>query len=315
MNNPLYHILSTVVDKNQSGIPPEAVRLSDHALLGKAITGTFKNPVLRKTAVRSIFSIFCNFFFLQHRAAFLPGRIPVASADHPLDEGIPFTPKWGAVYLDFVGFWVRVLGFLFLQYRRRANKQAEDFIRSMGELYAFAAEVYREHLSTTRRPRYYARPRFALIHLADPHLMCIPSLHVMVVVRTYTYFRRIVRSLGDEERFTPHIEELRRGALAITEAILYVKQHSVNCIPAALYAMTCFDASLFPPEEAVDFVSRLFTPPRSPPEKDAIRDHILTLYRRFLAEGASAKSWKEPLLRFLDSLPVKQEGTRRVRRP
>jgi hypothetical protein len=209
-----------------------------------------------------------------------------------------------AVYLDFVAFWVRMLGFLLDRYPRRAREPVRRFIVTMGELYAFASEVYAKNLSTTRRPRCYGRPRFALIHLVDPHLMCIPSLHVMVVIRTYTVFRRILGSLGEAEARAPEIEELRRGALAITEAILYVKQHSVNCIPAAMYAMTRFDPSLFPPEEAEDFVSRLFEGPRSPENREAIREHIITLYRRFVREGDSAPSWKDPLLAFLAAQPA-----------
>jgi hypothetical protein len=93
-----------------------------------------------------------------------------------------------------------------------------------------------------------------------------------------------------------------------------VKQHSVNCVAASLYAMTCFDPSLFPPEEAEDFSSRLFTnhetqfhgPVPSPLKEDApeIRAHILNLYRRFLNEQGMG-SWKEPLLAFLRGQPRK----------
>jgi hypothetical protein len=197
-----------------------------------------------------------------------------------------------------------MLGFLLAEFGERGIPAVRDFIDSMGKLYAFAAEVYSQHLSTTRRPRYLSRLRFVLIHLADPHLMCIPSLHVMVVIRTYTRFRETVKTLGDAGQYAPLIEEVRRGALAITEAILYVKQHSVNCIPAALYAMTRFDEACFPPEEAEDFVSRLFTETGSPPESPAIREHIIELYRRFLREGRDSRSWTDPLLAFLRDFPA-----------
>jgi hypothetical protein len=246
-----------------------------------------------------------NFFFLQYKAALLPGRIPVTPVDHPLDAYIPFTPKWVAVYLDFVAFWVRTIGFLFTQYGRRAAGPVRDFIDAMGKLYAFAAEIYTKNLSTTARPHYYGRPRFVLIHAVDPHLMCIPSLHVMVVIRTYTKFRAIIRSLGEEARFALQIEEIRRGALDITEAILYVKQHSVNCVSAAMYAMSCFDNALFPQEEAEDFAAGLFTGPGSPEESGAIRDYIVEKYRQFLEEGKRGQDWREPLLTFLKN-PAKK---------
>jgi hypothetical protein len=134
--------------------------------------------------------------------------------------------------------------------------------------------------------------------------MCIPSLHVMVVIRTYTLFRKILLSLGEAENYAPEIEEIRQGALAISEAVLFVKQHSVNCISAAMYAMTRFDKALFPPDEAVLFVSELFRETLGEEDGEAIRAHILSLYRDFAAEGEKAGTdWTEPLLNFLKTLP------------
>ena len=285
---------------------------------------------LRPTALRCIGSIFYNFFFRQYRAALLPGRVPVSKADHPLDQKIPFVPSWVTIYLDFVSFWLRMLSFLLRVYRRRAFDAVREFIASIDKLYAFAAEAYRKNFSTTDRPFYIARPRFFLIHLVDPHLMCIPSLHVMVVIRTYTKFTAILRSLNGAEHYASRIEEVKQGALAITRAILFVKQHSVNCVAAALYAMTRFDGELFPPEEAETFASLLFEapPPAAPsrqgtipanyrvrpyasprtklPVADAaeIKAHIINLYRHFLAEGKTAQNWEEPLLDFLRRMPA-----------
>jgi hypothetical protein len=125
----------------------------------------------------------------------------------------------------------------------------------------------------------------------------------MVVIRTYTAFQAIIRSLGDTERFAPQLEEIKQGAVTITEALLYVKQHSINCVAAAMYTMTCFDKTLFSPEEANDFVSRLFRHTQSPTPQDRtrIRNYIREQYRGFLAEAQGAASWEEPLLRFLRS--------------
>jgi hypothetical protein len=269
--------------------------------LGRTVLLILGNPVLRKIAGPCVKNIFFNFFFLQYRAALLPGRIPVTPVDHPLDEKIPFRPQWVGVYLDFIAFWVRIAGFLLRHYRRRAIEPVRDFIGSMGRLYGFAAEVYRKNLSTTNRPRYYARPRFLLIHATDPHLMCIPSLHVMVVIRAYTKFRAILRDLGGEARFAPQIEEIRRGALAITEAILYVKQHSVNCVAASLYAMTRFDPPLFSEADALEFAAPLFTRPGSPPESAALRAYITEKYQTFAEAGRHTPDWKAPLLAFLSN--------------
>jgi hypothetical protein len=265
------------------------------------------NPALSRIGFRCFKRIIYNFFFLQYKAALLR-TVPVSRVDHPLDAKIPFLPEWVGIYLDFTFFWIRITGFILNRYGTRGERLLGDFIDSMGRLYVFAAEVYTRNLSTTRRPRYLGSLRFILIHAADPHLMCIPSLHVMVMIRSYTGFAAIVRRLGDEEALAPRLLEGRRGALAITEAILYVKQHSVNCIAASMYAMSCFDFS-FPSGEAEDFASGLFTGPGpiSPENRAAIRDHILGLYRRFLKEGENASSWKEPLLRFLGALPRKTQ--------
>jgi hypothetical protein len=147
----------------------------------------------------------------------------------------------------------------------------------------------------------------------------------MVVILTWTFFRSAISLMEAEERFSAEIKDVRRWTILITEAVLSVKQHSVNCIPAAMYAMTRFDPSLFPPEEGKNFAEELFRGSSivrgedavvkgvdavvegadAVTEKDAeyIREHILSLYLRFLDEGEKAASWKDPLLGFLDKLP------------
>ena len=292
---------------------------------------TFSVSSLRPATIGCIARIFYNFFLRQHIAAWLPGKVPVSRVDHPLDLKIPFVPAWVTIYLDFVFFWLRMLTFLLRRYGRRVYDAVREFTVSMGRMYAFAAESYCKNFSTTDRPFYIARPRFLVIHMLDPHLMCVPSLHVMVVIRTYAKFAEILRSLGEADVLKAQIEEMRQGALAITQAILFVKQHSVNCIPAALYAMTCFDGDLFPPDDAEAFVDQLFgKPPAPPPTENGrplknyrmrpcaaprttlppqdiadIKAHIITLYRRFLAEGKTARNWEQPLLDFMRPLPRK----------
>ena len=282
-------------------IADESVPMAFIRVLGK--------PYLRTTALRCIASIFRHFFFLQYRAAFLPGRIPVSRVDHPLDDKIPFLPGKVNTYLDFVAFWVRTLGFLLRSCGCGILEPVRNFLETMGDLYAWAALVYGKNLSTTNRPFYISRPRFLLIHALDPHLMCVPSLHVMAVIRTYTLFREIVKSMGEGGRFASQAEELRLGALAITEAVLYIKQHSVNCISAAMYAMTRFNPALFPPAEAEHFASGIFEDTKIPGKANCgemhhevrreIQEYILSLYLRFLSEGESCDDWTEPLLNFL----------------
>ena len=283
-------------------------------------------PDLRPVTLKCIASIFYNFFFRQFRAAYLPGRAPVSQVDLPLDKKIPFTPSWVTIYLDFVPFWIRMVAFLLRKYGRKAHNALMDFISSMGKLYAYAAGVYKKNFSTTVRPFYIARPRFFLIHMVDPHLMCIPSLHVMIAIRTYTKFMQIMKGFGDDKTCAAQIEEIRQGALAITRAILYIKQHSINCISAALYAMTCYDPELFTQEDAEAFTAELFSgkqpkaepgrkliaehpasAPRSTIKADdanEIQGHIIGLFRRFLSEKKETENWDEPLMKFLREMPA-----------
>jgi hypothetical protein len=275
---------------------------------GKTAALVLSRKALRKPGLGCLLSVLKNFFLLQYRAALFPGRIPVSRADHPLDSLIPFNPRWVAIYLDFVAYWLRITGFFIVRGKKGI---AASFIESIGRLYTFAAGVYRKNLSTTDRPRYLKHPRFLLIHLVDPHLMCIPSLHVMIVIRGYTVFRQAAASMPHDPQFTAADKKLRERALDITRAILYVKQHSVNCVSAAMYAMSRFDPALFPPEEAEAFAAGLFAPggdsPGGPgvlPEDiSAIHAHIIGLYRSFFEAGKTAGDWTVPLLDFLKSLP------------
>ncbi|MDR2142842.1 MAG: hypothetical protein LBP29_00550 [Treponema sp.] len=277
----------------------------------KIIISSLLRKRLRKAFVSCGFTVLRFFFLPQHRALFFPKRVPVSLADHRLDSRIPFNPRWVNIYLDFVAFWIRFVGFLFAYYGKNRTKPAVEFVQSIEKLYVFAAQVYRKHFSTTSRPRYRRGIRFCLIHMTDPHLMCIPSLHVMIAIRVYTAFRQIPVSMNDQDRYAAELESVKRQALNITQAILYVKQHSVNCVSAAMYAMSCFEPDLFPPEEAEIFIKGLFSSGDGLPEGDTvneedipeIRGHIAGLYRRFVEEGKNAGHWTEPLLDFLASLP------------
>ncbi len=277
-----------------------------HSLV-KTILRVCFTPPLRKPGLRCFRTIMKNFFFLQYKADASPGLIPVSRVDHPLDEKIPFKPSWVKTYLHFIEFWIQVIGFLLKRYGKAGIAPAKDFINTLSDLYIFTAQVYSKHMSTTDRPKYYKNLRFIAIHLTDPHLMCIPSLHVMIVIRTYTKFRDIVRSLGDEEILAKELNDIYQGALKITEAVLYVKQHSVNCIPAAMYAMSRFEPPLFQPDEAKQFAEKLFIHESEPCQDDvnAIRMHILSLYDRFMNEGTQSVHWEDPLILFLRSSPQK----------
>ncbi|MDR1215953.1 MAG: hypothetical protein LBK25_04645 [Treponema sp.] len=264
----------------------------------RCVLSLFWDKITSKVCSPCVRKIFYNFFFRQYKAKLLR-NVPVVNVDHILDEKIPFLPSKINIYLDFTAFWVRAANFLL---KIGSKKEAADFVASIGKLYAFAAEVYAKHLSTTKRPRYLRTFRFMLIHAFDPHLMCIPSLHVMVVVFAYKKFT-VSTSAFERQK-----SELKDGALAIIESVLYVKQHSVNCVAAAFYALSRFDEALFPPREIKALTAHLFTDGTIPePDASLIREHILTLYRKFLSEGQD-QSWEKPLLDFLAAFHINHRG-------
>jgi hypothetical protein len=258
-----------------------------------------------------------NFFRLQRRMVRQPGLVPVANVDHPLDKNIPFQPEWAMIYHDFSAFWVRTASRLA---RSVTPPAAGDFIDSVGALYTAAAEVYSRHLSTTTRPRYFGTIGCAVIQLFDPHLLCVPSLHVLVCVHTWVKARDILEKHGaagtGKTGEKAYIEKLFRRAVLITESILYMKQHSVNCIPAALYAINCFEPELFTRKEASAFIQALFADARNAkiPEESRkhIRFHIETAFAAFMRErdqllAAGNNDWTAPLIAFLTTsrLPSK----------
>ena len=109
------------------------------------------------------------------------------------------------------------------------------------------------------------------------------------------------------------MKDVYSEALAITAAVLFVKQHSVNCISAAMYAMSRFDPPLFPPEEARRFASDIFGEHGTDvKEVDKITGYIISLYDSFIEKSKESKnterSWEEPLLDFLKKQPRRREA-------
>lgn len=261
-------------------------------------------PAIRKAALQVVKNAAVDFFAVQWLERLLPGRLPIASVDHEFDKDVPFNPGHVHVYLDFIPFWIRTAAWMYKVYGWKERRAIAQFVYGIAKLYNQAAAVYRVHLSTTERPFYIKRPRFALIHAADPHYACVPSLHVMIVVYSWLALRDFLTQRGDAQRYQAQIEELRTGALAITESILFVKQHSVNCVGAAMYAMSKLYGNFLMQEEAEQFINDLFLQSRIHCEaENRIKNHIITLYRTLVKQGESAKEWHHPLLDFLRSCP------------
>lgn len=265
-------------------------------------------PIKNLVSLKTLCIIANEFFFLQFFEKIGILKIPVVHVDHPLDEKIPFTPGKVRIYLDFVNFWVKPLNMLMKRFGLfRAVGMMNKWMLLFRELYIRAADVYRYKLSTTNRPVYKENRHFKMIHNFDPHYLCVPSLHIATVALAYGFYRKLFK----DENFTqPEInqweQEIYDGAIEISETVLYIKQHSVNCIPAALYMVSENFCEYFSIQDAIDFVDKLFEKidPEisvSPDSVLEIRNHIKFTYERFLLEGRACMNWYDPVHRFLDT--------------
>ncbi len=257
----------------------------------------------RKAFFRYLGTVMRDFFWLQFSVKFGFRKIPIISVDHPLDETVPFLPGKVSVYLDFVAYWIRPLGYIGKRFGRDAQiEYTRRFLEIVDRCYRDAAEVYRFRMTTTKRPR-YLKGKFLTIHLFDPHYLCVPSLHVIIVVLAYTFYRKAFAKLGMEGDEADALNaELYAGAVEIAETVLYIKQHSVNCIPSALYALTRITPEEVTPVEVTRFIGSLFADAPEVGKENAarIREHISFLYEELFLEGCHDDSWVTPIQRLLN---------------
>jgi|WetSurMetagenome_2_1015567.scaffolds.fasta_scaffold95140_2 hypothetical protein len=248
-------------------------------------------------------SVIVNFVNLQHYEKKGIIHIPVIYVDSKLDNKVPFTPEKVHIYLRFVPFFLSPVTMLIKRFGiRKARPLCVDYLEFIATLYNNAGSIYRYCLTTTHRPDYNEMRQFRFIHRNDPHYLCVPSLHVCIVTGCYAYFRALFK----RENFTSNettlwSKELYTNAVNITESVLYVKQHSVNCIPAALYMMTSLYPDKFSPEDAILFIKQLFLNKKDISETDrlAITSHIEFMYERLLLEGANCDDWRDSIKRWL----------------
>lgn len=258
-----------------------------------------------KVLFRFLRTVVRDFFWLQFSVKWRFKTIPVLDVSHPLDELIPFTPDKVKIYLNFTNFWIRPMTLLF---RRLGVKKALpyciEYLSLIETAYANAAKVYRFCMTTTKRPDYKTDAAFKMIHAFDPHLLCVPSLHVAIVILSSVYYADVFKNddFTEEERKT-YTAELREGARRIIESVLYVKQHSVNCIPAAMYMMLYVLKNRFTISAGIDIINSLFADDEtlSDSDKKKISAHIHFMFEHLLLEGANENDWTVPVKRWLKS--------------
>ncbi|AEE16021.1 hypothetical protein [Treponema brennaborense] len=256
-----------------------------------------------KPLCRYLHTVIHDFFLLQFNVKFGFKKIEVIPVDHPLDDEIPFDPEKSDTYLDFIHFWIRPLTLIIKRFGvKRALPHCARFMQALYQAYREAARMYKFRMSTTARPPAGDNKNLKTIHLLDPHFLCVPSLHISVVILTFSFFADVFnRERLPEDEARRYNEELYRGAVEIAETVLYLKQHSVNCIPAAVYMMIHLQPALFSIEQATAFIDTLFNGADdvSAAAKKRITEHIHYMLDRLILEGCAEDDWLVPVQRWI----------------
>lgn len=246
-----------------------------------------------------------DFFGLQYNRKLGFNRIKIVRVDNSLDDLIPFTPSKVHIYLDFIQFWVRPLSMMIKKLGpKKAKPYMISFIRLIKKAYYEASRMYKFKLTTTKRPFAAQYIRFIEIYFMDPHLLCVPSLHISIIALCYAFYRRMFSELpeyfsAEEKEF--YENEIYSYGVEIAESVLYVKQHSVNCIPAALYMITHIMSDDFKAVDGTRFMDDILVHDKriSAENKKKIVDYMQFIYERFLIEGVTENDWREPVKRWL----------------
>ncbi|MBN2433810.1 MAG: hypothetical protein JXK07_00935, partial [Spirochaetes bacterium] len=147
----------------------------------------------------TVIIILRDFFYLQTRLVPRKKRPPFVNIDHEIDNNIPFAPEWVNIYISFIGLWVYTVTWMFFAFKRKSVPYIVKSLKEVKLIYLTAGSIYRKCQSTTTRPAPVEGDRtFALIHKMDPHLNCMPSLHVMIVTwAAYSLVPRITELASD----------------------------------------------------------------------------------------------------------------------
>jgi len=275
--------------RQDSGTTPELPVLRGSTLY--LILVVLGSPRLLWAVLSFIGTAFRRFFFDQYRYRFRlrpdsTNKPEIRNVEHPLDAFIPVRYESIGLYLTFIQLWISSISYLRRCLGWSFNTDISEFLAGLRRCYLDASTVYGQCLSTTRRPAEAPSLRYAFVYAVDPHLFCVPSLHVLVVCYTYKKLEGLLRARDDLELFRPEFEAVKARALAITESILYVRQHSVNCIPTALSMLSVILPS-YDELEARAFLSGLFKNDDdiSEAHRNEALAYMLELYDRVAGNG------------------------------
>ncbi len=266
-------------------------------------------PLTARYAWNLITTILRDFFFLQIFQKLHFTKRLVINVETDIDSKIPFKPKYVKEYLGFVPFFVKPMDML---KRRLGLKNAASYLclylKYLTNIYKNASSIYRYCMTTTTRPKYFKTHNFRTIHFFDPHLLCVPSIHVAISAGTYAWFKQCFKTgIFPQEEAKEYLSEIKTQAVKIVESVLFIKQHSVNCIPLALYMLTStMSKSFFSALEASDFIESLFvdSPEISPEVRTEIIEYFYYMYDRTLLESRFSSDWQNCIKHWLSDFAV-----------
>ncbi|MDE5776656.1 MAG: hypothetical protein K2H67_07245, partial [Treponemataceae bacterium] len=257
------------------------------------------HPKIVPHSIAYLHAVAADFFGIQFLRKLKLVRIPILNVETPLDNKVPFVPQCINDYLGFVNFWIRPLAMLIkILGTKKAAPHLVKYFSLLRKSYKYASQIYRFCMTTTNRPLYKKRTSFVVMRMLDPHYLCVPSLHIAIVILCYAFFRDVLQ----KEDFTREQRELwtreiYEGAIKIAETVLYVKQHSVNCIPAALYMMTKILPKNFSENDAQKFLSDMFATRDNISEssREEIVNYMKDIFARFYEEGKNSAEGNLPI--------------------
>jgi len=211
----------------------------------------------RKTGSKFLGTLVTKFFLPQYLSRIRVRKRKIVNVDHELDKLIPFSLEYFKTYMSFSHLWIKSIYFLYKEFGNRALPLIGKYLRTIDQLYKNGFDVSDRCQSTTTRPDPGKYIKLRLVHWVDPHLHCIPSLHVMVVCFNQLRIGTIIQELtGSARGYEAELEYLENQAINITNSILFMKQHSINCIPAGLFALS-EECSEFKDEYAFNLIENI----------------------------------------------------------
>lgn len=274
--------------------------------VAKAYLTVFTHPASLPAILSFIGAVAWKFFIFQYLEKIHIRRVKITLADHKLDSTIPFREDTAKTYLDFINFWIRPLSLAVEKFGwHRGALISRRFIKKIAFAYNEAYRVYSKNITTTSRPKATTKT-VRNIQRADPHYCCVPSLHIVIVLLVIFFWRKNFAAEG----YTPaEMEkwnrELYDRGLSIAQSVLYMKQHSVNCIPAAMFMITVTEKELVTPEDIYKFIDEIFKDSKDikPEDRNAIQQHIRETYSQYLEkyEGSeeSDRDWANLILQWI----------------